>query len=331
LNQISIIGLTPASVSLGLSLKKLHIKNTDIIAFSTDTQKSKTVRNMQAFDLITDNTEKAFQNAQLIFIDQPLSDLKESFESIANLTLGDSIVTDFSSSKKLTSKWAKDILPGHISYVPARPLLKKNNPDLQDATIDDFQGIKYCVMESAETSNESLQIMIKLIESLGAIPYFLDLNEHDSYSAAMEYLPPLVATALMNTTSKSDAWKEMNKFNSYNFDTQTALSNNDPLDNEIGCISISEPLIYWIDQMITSLYSIRNNIDSETDNLLEYFIHGWEQRGRLDAGLVNNHPSGPDIPSSAQSIASTFFGDKIAKRMSSEGHIRNRKTWQYPR
>ena len=41
-----------------------------------------------------------------------------------------------------------------------------------------------------------------------------------------------------------------------------------------------EILMHWIDQMIGSLYEMRNKIKDRSDDLLETFIGVWEARAR---------------------------------------------------
>ena len=168
-----------------------------------------------------------------------------------------------------------------------------------DLIQDAFQGMHYCVMPSKSSRQESVKIVVGMIETIGSKPYFLDPQELDSFSAAVDTLPLIMATAYMNTISESVSWKEMHKSAGHLFDRQSVLASEDPLDSESASLTISDPLIHWIDQLMVSLGKMRTDILSNNDDLLDDFIRAWEERARWEIGAVGKEKSDIDIPSSA--------------------------------
>ena len=71
------------------------------------------------------------------------------------------------------------------------------------AEADLFQGKTYCVVPSAGVSQQAVGEVTTMIEAIGAIPYFIGVEEHDSFVAAASHLPFLLSTALVGCTSKS--------------------------------------------------------------------------------------------------------------------------------
>ena len=115
------------------------------------------------------------------------------------------------------------------------------------------------------------------------------------------------------------------------FDKQSLLSSDDPVDAEPKCLTVSDPLVHWIDQMILSLHRFRTQLNEDSDDLVESFITAWEQRARWEADAIVTEAEGPRLPSSGESMASTLLGDRLARRLTNLGDADKRASWKYPR
>tara|TARA_Y100000994_G_scaffold48714_1_gene38293 strand:+ start:83 stop:1075 length:993 start_codon:yes stop_codon:yes gene_type:complete len=330
MTKISLIGVSPASVSFALTTKNLTPKPI-ISAYSSDSKIFDQIKHLEAIDDASNNLEKVVLNSDMIVLDLSISEIKSQFEQLRHLVKNDCIITDFSHSKKRIESWAIEILPQNFCYIPARPLIKMEIPQLSDSNPQIFKGIRYCIMESEKSTKDGMEWFVKFIELLGNKPFFLDIHEHDSYTAATEILLPIVSSSIINSLSKNDSWSEMRKFVNFEFEKQTELANQDPIETEINSITASQPLIYWLDQTIKSLYEIRNSIDQNSDELLNLLIDAWEVKGKIFAGIDEDLPQHVELPSSSQSIASAMFGAKLASRMGDQGDKNLRKSWEYPR
>lgn len=330
MTKISLIGVSTVGISFALATKILTPKPI-VSAYSSDSKIFDQIKHLEVIEESSNNLEKVVLNSDIIVLDLPISEIKSQFEQIKHLVKNDCIITDFSHSKKRIESWAIEILPENFCYIPARPLIKTEIPQLSNSNSQIFKGIRYCIMESEKSSKEGMEWFIKFIELLGSKPFFLDIHEHDSYTAATEILLPIISSSLINSLAKSDSWSEMRKFVNFEFEKQTELANQDPIETEINSITASQPLIYWLDQTIKALYEIRNSIDQNSDDLLNLLIDAWEIKGKIFAGIDEDLPLHVELPSSAQSIASAMFGGKIASRMGDQGDKNLRKSWEYPR
>jgi len=330
MTKISLIGISPISLSFALATKNLS-PQPFVSAYSDNQKLFEQVKHLNVIDNGTNNLEKAVEDTNLIVIDSSISEIKSQFEQLKSLVKNYCMITDFSHSKKRIETWATEILPANFCYIAARPLIKKEIPELVNSNPDMFKGIRYCVMESEKSDKDGIEWFIKFIELLGCKPYFLDIHEHDSYTAGIDILLPIISSTIINSLSKSDSWPEMRKFVTHEFEKQTDLANRDPIDTEINSITSSQPLIHWLDQTIKSLYEIRNSIDQNSDDLLNLLIDAWEVKGKIFAGIDEDIPQHVELPSSSQSIASAMFGAKLASRMSDHGDKNLRKSWEYPR
>ena len=83
--------------------------------------------------------------------------------------------------------------------------------------------------------------------------------------------------------------------------------------------------------MILSLHKLRTELQEDSENFIESFIHAWEQRARWEAGVVGQNSDTLDLPSAAESMASAFLGDKLASRVTKMGDPDKKESWRYPR
>ena len=170
-----------------------------------------------------------------------------------------------------------------------------------------------------------------MVELLGAEPLFLDPHEHDSYATAMTYLPIVMSSALVTTTSKSESWREMHKLASSEFSDFSKFAGNDPQDNETACLSNPEALVTWLDKLILELYSYRNLINDRSEELLEQFILAWEARARLQADAVVETDE-TTLPNAREALAAAYMGTWLLdKNRNLPGRDKSKQDWKYKR
>ena len=330
MEHIAIVGLGPIGASLGLALKSANLKNTQIVGCSPNRNVASQNKKLNFFDSFETNIAKAVTGAQLVVLDAPISDMKDLITTVSDHLDEGAVVTDTGSAKTRCAAWAAEFLPAHANYIGGKPIIQKNLQDLESSSQDVFQGIHYCVIPSKSSDPESTKIVVGMIETIGSKPYFLDPQELDSFSSAVDVLPLIMSTAYMNTLSESVSWKEMHKSAGYLFDRQSILASEDPLDSESATLTISDPIIHWIDQFILSLSKMRNDLLSNNDDLLDDFIRAWEERGRWEIGAVGKEKSDIDIPSSGETMAAAFLGDRLAQRLTKLTDEKSRESWRYP-
>ena len=180
-----------------------------------------------------------------------------------------------------------------------------------DSTV--FDGIDYCIIPSKSASKQSVETVVNIANLLGAKPFFLDPHEHDSYAAAMNYLPIILSSAFVTATSKCNSWREMHRLAASAFGEFSYLATNHPDDNSAMCIANTDSLLHWIDQMINELCTYRNNIKENSDSLLDSFVEAWIARNRWENNKVIQHQS-TDMPSTGETMASAFVGKHLVER-----------------
>ena len=88
------VGMGELGASLGLALKNIRLKNTEVIGHCLDRKTGSAIDKIGAFDAMEGNLKKAVDGAQLNVLDYPKNESRDLFESIGSLVSDGAIVTD---------------------------------------------------------------------------------------------------------------------------------------------------------------------------------------------------------------------------------------------
>ena len=314
--------------SIGLGLKRAGLSETEIIGADEDGDALNVATKMGAVDQTSSHLGRALDGAQLVILAVPLPETRELLEAIGPVLEQGCVVTDTATVKTRVMEWAKEYLPRGTSYVGGRPIPKWSLISTEDADATVFEDTDYCVIPSSSAEPEAVKTIVGLVESLGARPLFLDAQEHDSFAAALTHLPAVISAALVTSTNDSAYWRDMAKLAGPEFSRLSSLAAFNPEESAAVSLANQDPLVRWLDRMIAELSSYREQIEKRDENLLERFIHAWEQRARWEAGVVDEGPE-IEVPSAAQSIAGMVVGRRMARRFGQIVKVGKRPPWKY--
>ncbi len=318
MEKITIVGVSPVGVSMGLALMDRRLSNTEIVITSGDRSATSAVSKLGAANRTVSSMRDAVQDAHLVILDSPISELHDVLDTIGPYVESGVVVTDTTNVKGPVMKWAEELLPRDANFIGGHPLLKSPPESIESSNADIFKGAKYTITPMKTSDQQSIRTVVGLVEALRASPVFLDPAEHDSYAAAMHHLPVIMSSAFVTATAGSDGWRDMHMLAESQFNTFGKHASNDPLDNEAVCLANPEDLVHWVDQLILELYNFRNDIKGGGDDLLDRFIKAWELRAKWEADAVV--PSeGTKLPSAGESMMSAMLGDKLTQRLRGDG------------
>ena len=317
MQQVTIIGMGLIGTSIGLGLKEAQLDHIQIVGTDMDSSASGRAKRKGAIDKVSKNLVSSIDGSGLVIIATPVMAIKEVMKLIGPHLSENCIVTDTGSTKGVVLEWAAEYLPKHVSYVGGHPMAGKemSGPDVAEATL--FEEAIYCIIPSPDASGDSVKTIVSLVETLGAIPFFLDAKEHDSFAAAASHLPFILSTILVNVTNGSESWDEIAGLTSSGYRDISRLASGDPEMSRDIFITNSEEIVYWIDESIKGLYELRNNIkEGNSDNIIAVFIKAWEARARWLAGVPKRKDTlkSTAVPSLADSATTFLMGDRFAER-----------------
>ena len=314
--KIAIIGTGLIGTSLGMALKRSQIKELYVVGTDSEHHSRSGAQKKGAFDKVESRLFPALDDADIVVLATPVMAMKDLMQVIGEELKPGCVVTDVGSSKGVVLEWADQYLPDTVDFVGGHPMAGKETPGPEEAEAELFIGKTYCVIPSQKASQKAVAEVTTLVEAVGAKPYFISIDEHDSFVAAASHLPFLLSMALVGCTSKSSNWEDIAQLASSGYRDISRLAAGDPVMHRDICVSNPKPIVAWIDAFIRELHDFRQMLDSETepdpDAVKTIFEQANEARAKWMAGAVTLDSRGysphSELPNFGESMGEMFMG-----------------------
>ena len=315
MTTIAIVGTGLIGTSLALAIKQSNLQ-VDVVGTDYDQSARSGAQKSGAFKKVESNLSNAIRGADVVIYATPVLAMREMMEASVNDFEEGCVVTDVGSSKKVVIEWADEILPESVSFVGGHPMAGKELSGPTNADGDLFKGKAYCIIPSVTAEKSAVSSVTTLAESIGAKPFFIGVDEHDSFVAAASHLPFMMSVALMGTASKSANWEDIAQLASSGFASLSRLASVDAIMHRDICVSNPKPIVAWMDAYIREMYDLRNMLANENgpdpEAVHQVFVDAMEARARWQAGIVTtlDRISGPstEIPTFAETMGEMFIG-----------------------
>jgi prephenate dehydrogenase len=265
---VTIIGLGLIGGSIGLALRQGRKPGWEIVGYSRRQETVANALSLGAIERGETNLKDAVKQADFVIIATPVLTVKEIFSEIAPHLLSGCVVTDTASTKVQVVKWAEEILPPTVDFVGGHPMAGRETYGIQAAEAELFQGCIYCLTSSEKASPKSIDTVTGMVKKLGAIPFFVDAQEHDNLVAGISHLPMLLSAVLVSLTTKNPSWSKMSKLAVSGYHDLTRLASGNPEVNAHICLSNREAIVSWLDKFSQELERYRQLV-AEGDKRLE--------------------------------------------------------------
>ncbi|MBI3943841.1 MAG: prephenate dehydrogenase/arogenate dehydrogenase family protein [Chloroflexi bacterium] len=319
--KITIIGMGFVGTSLGLALQK-HKTNFEVVGHDKRSDAHNRARKMGAIDKAEWNLISAVSDADLVILALPPGAVIETMDLISTSLKPDCVVTDTASVKQPILEAAEKHLPDNVHFIGGNPIIGRpplpgrdiELPGSDAASAEVLEGAQYCLVPSVQASPDAVKLMFDLVQTLGATPFVMDATEHDGLQAAVNHLPWLLSSILLETASRSPATQEMRRLISNNFLQVTRPSAFDSAEIRDICLKNQQNLLRWLDETSRSLEKVRATIatgDSET--LGKYFNSLQDTRIKWQAPVEDEQvraTSGALEEAGKNRFRSLFFGNR---------------------
>jgi prephenate dehydrogenase len=265
--RITIIGLGQVGASIGLALAGQG----EMFQRTGNDRSMETTRRAQkmgAIDQAAINLPSAVREADIVLLDLPLDEVRETLQVIAQDLKENAVVMDTSAVKVATIGWAKELLSENRHYIGLTPVinpayLRISESGIDAARADLFQRGLFAIVTPQGTSAEALKLATDLIHLLGADPLFADALEVDGLIAAADTLPYLLAVGLLNATLGQPGWREARKLTGPAFAAATLPGRLSPSSKSLSSAVLlnRENVLRVLDRAISALQALRDDID----------------------------------------------------------------------
>jgi prephenate dehydrogenase len=314
--KIAIIGTGLIGTSLGMALRQSQLKDLQVVGTDSEHESRSGAQKMGAFDKIENRLFSTVENADIVVLATPVMAMKGLMEVMGQELKEGCVVTDVGSSKGVVLEWADRYLPDKVDFIGGHPMAGKESPGPAEAEAGLFVGKTYCIIPSQRAAQASVAEVATMVEAVGAKPYFISIDEHDSFVAAASHLPFLLSMALVGCTAKSANWEDIAQLASTGYRDISRLAAGDPVMHRDICVTNSKPIVAWIDSFIRELHDFRQILDTEAEPDPEavkaIFEQANEARAKWMAGAVTlesrNYSPHQELPTFAESMGEMFMG-----------------------
>lgn len=200
-DNIAIIGLGLMGGSLGLALVRAGYmvsgwdQNPEIIEEAYQTG----AINRKPSDL-----KDAVLEASVIFIATPVELIAAVIKDCLPFVRPGAIFTDLGSIKTKVLEEVFQFLPTSQYFVAGHPMTGSEQHGLSAADPFLFQNAAYVIIEDPRTPSKAANLVIELVESVGAQILRLTAAEHDRIVGMVSHLPHLIAATLAKTAGEAE-------------------------------------------------------------------------------------------------------------------------------
>ncbi|MEN8907320.1 MAG: prephenate dehydrogenase [Clostridiales bacterium] len=200
-------------------------------------------------------------------------------KNISNKT----IVTDVGSTKSELTKYI-DNLDNKINFIGGHPMAGSEASGYSASYSHLFENAYYVITPSKFTAEDSIQLLVTIVEKIGALPIVIDSVKHDIITGSISHIPHIVASALVNLVKETDndglmkelavgGFKDITRIASSNPEIWESIiiSNKDEIKNILTkYIKLLNNFLEFIDkEHIEDIYNFLNEAKSFRDSFAE--------------------------------------------------------------
>jgi prephenate dehydrogenase len=288
--RITIVGTGIVGASIGLALKEVA-PEMEITGHDKDHGRAKLSAKQGAVDRTEWNLISACERADITILAVPLDGVQEVLVRAGPYFKPDSLVMDTATVKSPILRLADENLRPGANFVGGDPLLLHASAA---PAAELLKGTTFCLCPSVSAAPDAVGRASDLVAGIGAKPYFIDPVEHDGLVGAVVHLPLALGLSLLQTSSKSTAWREMVSMGGWRFGSATESILGGPEGHREVFLANHTAIIRWLDIMSDQLNEVRAMLASSDGEALgkafEAALAAREEWERGDASPTQEAP-----------------------------------------
>ncbi|HEY3079397.1 MAG TPA: prephenate dehydrogenase/arogenate dehydrogenase family protein [Chloroflexota bacterium] len=309
--RLAIVGLGLIGGSLGLALKAAD-PDLEIVGHNRSPEAAGRARKIGAVDRAEWNLPRALEGAGIVVLAVAPAAMEKVMTEVAPSLEQGAVVTDVASTKVDVLAWAERILPEHTHFVGGHPMAGKEVAGIDAAEAGLFRGAIWCIVPGRRCRPEAVTAVEGIVRAVGARPYYLDAEEHDSYAAAISHLPFVASAALVNAVTIGPSWRDMARLAAGGFRDATRTASGDVRMHLDICRTNRDGIVRWLDAYLDELRRARELIASGADDeqLERFFAAAKNVRDEWLASR-DRPPTAelaPPLPTAREGFGDLFFG-----------------------
>lgn len=292
--------------SIAKAIRKFYPK-ASILAYDIDYDSLKLAYNEGTLSEICTEIDSSFSKCKYIFLCAPVLKNNENIKYLRPFLSPSCILTDVGSVKGTIHSALSEDFQGY--FIGGHPMTGSEKSDYANSSERLLENAYYIL-----TPEENVPVVLvnefkDFIASLGALPVILDVNTHDTVTAAISHLPHLIAASLVHFLIEHDNDEHfMKMLAAGGFKDMTRIASSNVQMWQDICLTNTDKISMMLSDYINELTDVKNMLAKVNRNAVGTFFQ--DAKDYRDSMLDNTHGSIQriyalycDIPDEAGCIA----------------------------
>ena len=254
------LGLIGGSFAKGLRDKGLF---REVIGVDLDPESRRMAVELGVVDRCEEDLAAACVGADVIQLAVPILAMQKLLGALAQLSLGDAVLTDVGSAKGNVVRAAALAFGGvPPRFVPGHPIAGSEQSGVEASNGQLFRRHKVILTPLADTDEAALQLVDRLWRELGADVEHMEVEHHDEVLAATSHLPHLLAFGLVDSLAKRSENLEIFRYAAGGFRDFTRIAGSDPVMWHDIFLTNRDAVLRILDAFRGDLDALRAAIDT---------------------------------------------------------------------
>ena len=316
-SKVTIIGTGLIGTSLGLNLTARKGRAYEVVGLDRDRSRARTARRLGALDRDVGSLEEAVEDASMVILAVPVRAARRLLQDMVPWLAEGAIVTDTMSTKADFMQWAAELLPESVSVIGGHPMAGSDQSGPQAASEDLFQGAAWVLTPAPRATEGAVEVLMGLIESVGARPIYVDPAEHDELVAAVSHMPMLLSVALFRMARDSSCWEDASLLSGPAFRQMTRLAKGDPVMGTDIVATNREAILSWLGRFRDELSTVMRAVELGDETTADLLTRTQADRETFENAPLERQPPkrGAASPSGSDTMGQLLFGGALYDRM----------------
>ena len=267
MKKVCIIGIGLIGGSLSKAIKKTN-QSEIVFGFGRDEDRLEKAQKGNVIDQYSADIVEALDGANMVIIATPVG----SYESILrkmkpHITKG-MLISDVGSTKVSVIDAVKTVFDGVLdNFIPAHPIAGKEKSGFEVSDADLFINKKVIITPLENNNPESIKMLKKMWEGVGAEVDFMTPKSHDDLLGMTSHLPHMLAFSLVNYLISQHP--EASVYAAGGFKDFSRIASGDAIMWRDICLHNRDSIIAHIKRYQESLDTLVDAIDSQNKEQLE--------------------------------------------------------------
>jgi len=267
MKKVCIIGIGLIGGSLAKAIKKTH-QSEIVFGYGRDEERLERAQKGNLIDQYSADMGEALDGSNMVIIATPVGSYESILKQMKPHISKDMVISDVGSTKVSVIEAVKSVFDGVLdNFIPAHPIAGKEKSGFEVSDADLFVNKKVIITPLENNNPESIKILTKMWEGVGAEVDFMTPQSHDDLLGMTSHLPHMLAFSLVNYLVSQHP--EASVYAAGGFKDFSRIASGDAIMWRDICLHNRDAIIAHIKGYQESLNTLADAINSQNKDQLE--------------------------------------------------------------